>query len=42
MKSRHIMCISNICTDLCLTIQRIKIKNAFSKVVYSALVVKIY
>ena len=34
------MCISKILTDLCFTKQRIKTKNAFVRVVYSALVVK--
>ena len=36
----HIMCTSKILTDLCFTKQRIKTKNAFVRVVYSALVVK--
>ena len=40
MKTSHIMCISKILTDLCFTKQRIKTKNAFVRVVYSALVVK--
>ena len=34
------MCTSKILTDLCFTKQRIKTKNAFVRVVYSALVVK--
>ena len=40
MKTSHITCISKILTDLCFTKQRIKTKNAFVRVVYSALVVK--
>ena len=41
MKTSHIMCISKIQTDLCFTKQRIKTKNAFVRVAYSVLVVKI-
>ena len=40
MKASHIMCISKILKDLCFTKQRIKAKNTFVRVVYSALVVK--
>ena len=40
MMINHIMCTSKILTDLCFTKQRIKTKNAFVRVVYSALVVK--
>ena len=32
MKTSHIMCISTILTDLCLTKQRIKTKNTFARV----------
>ena len=32
MKKSHIMCISTILTDLCLTKQRIKTKNTFARV----------
>ena len=42
MKISHIMCSSKTLTDLCFTKQGIKIKNTFAKVVYSALVVKIF
>ena len=34
------MCTSKILTDLCFIKQKIKAKNAFEKVVYSVLVVK--
>ena len=37
MKTRQIMCISKILTDLCFTKQIIKTKNTFAKVVYSVL-----
>ena len=40
MKTNHMMCTSKILTDLCFTKQRIKTKNTFVRVVYSALVVK--
>ena len=40
IKASHIMCISNILTDLSFTKQRTKTKNTFAKIVYSALVVK--
>ena len=42
MKTRQIMCISKILTDLCFTKQIIKTKNTFAKVVYSVLLVKMY
>ena len=41
-KTSHIMCISNILTNLCFTKQKIKTKNTFASVFYSALVVKMY
>ena len=34
----HIMCTSNILTDLCFTKQKIKTKNGFVEVGYSILV----
>ena len=40
MKTSHITCISKILTDLCFTKQKVKTKNTFAGVVYSALVVK--
>ena len=40
MKTSHIMCISKTLTDLYFKKQRIKIKNAFAKIAYSVLVVK--
>ena len=40
MVKNHISCISKNLTNLCLTKQRIKTKNTFARVVYSALVVK--
>ena len=40
MKTSHIMCKSKISTDLCAAKLRIKTKNAFAKVVCSALVIK--
>ena len=40
MAINRIMCTSKILTDLCFTKQRIKTKNTFVRVVYSALVVK--
>ena len=40
MQTSHIMCISNILTDLCFTKQRIKTKNNFARVVCSVSVVK--
>ena len=42
MKTSHIMCTSKILTDLCFTKQKIKIKSAFAKVVYSVLESKMY
>ena len=42
MKISHIMCTSKILTDLCFTKQRIKTKNTFARVVYSALIVENY
>ena len=42
MKASHIMCISKTLTDLCFTKRKIKTKNTFVKVVYSALLVKMY
>ena len=39
-KTSHIMCISEILTDLSFTKRRIKTKNTFGKVVCSVLVVK--
>ena len=42
MKTTHIMCKTKIFTDPCFTKQKIKTKNAFLKVVYSVLVVKMY
>ena len=36
----HLMYTSNILTDSCFTKQKVKTKNTFEKVVYSALVVK--
>ena len=36
----HIMCTSKILTELCFTKQKIKTKNGFLEVVYSALVAK--
>ena len=36
----RIMCTSKILTDLCFTKQKLKIKNAFVRVFYSALVVE--
>ena len=41
MKTSHIMCISNILTDLYFTKQRRKTKNTFTKVAYSVLVEEI-
>ena len=41
MKASNIMCISKILTDLCFTKQRTETKNAFARVVYTALVVNI-
>ena len=41
IKASHITCISKILTDLCFTKQRIKAKNTFLRVVYSALIVKL-
>ena len=38
----HIMYTSKILIDLCFTKQEIKRKNGFEKVVYNALVVKIF
>ena len=40
MKASHIMCTSNVLTDLCFTKQRIKTKITFLRAVHSALVVK--
>ena len=40
MRTSHTTCISKILTDLCSAKQKIKTKNTFAKVVYSALVVK--
>ena len=40
MMINRIICTSKILKDLCLTKQIIKTKNAFAKVVYSVLVVK--
>ena len=40
MKTSYIMCKSMILTDLCFTKQRIKTKNTFIRIVYSALIVK--
>ena len=40
MKISHIMCKSNILTDICVTRQTIRIKNTFAIVVYNVLVVK--
>ena len=42
MLINHIMCISKTLTDLCFTKRKIKTKNAFVKVVYSVLVVKMF
>ena len=42
MKTSHIMCTLKIFTDLCFTKQKIKIKNTFTKVVCSVLVVKVF
>ena len=42
MKTSHIMCISKILADLCFKKQRIKTKKTSARVVYSALVVKMY
>ena len=39
-KTSHIMCISNILTNLCFTKQKIKTKNTFARVVCSVSVVK--
>ena len=41
MMINHIMCTLKILTHLCFIKQKIKIKNGFVKVVYSALVVKV-
>ena len=41
MVINHIMCTSKTLTDLCFTIQKIKIKNTFVRVAYNALVVKL-
>ena len=42
MTTSHIMCTLKIFTDLCFTKQKIKIKNTFTKVVCSILVVKVF
>ena len=42
MVINHIMCISNILTDLCLVKQKAKTNLIFVKAVYSALAVKMY
>ena len=42
MKTSHIMRTSKILTNLCFTKPKIKVKNTFVKVVYSALLVKMY
>ena len=42
MKTTHIMCKTKIFTGPFFTKQKIKTKNAFSKVVYIVLVVKMY
>ena len=42
MNTSHIMCTLKIFTDLCFTKQKIKIKNTFTKVVCSVLVVKVF
>ena len=42
MKISHIMCTSNILTDLCFIIQKTKTtKGTFGRVIYSVVVVKI-
>ena len=41
MKTSHIICISKIKTDLCLTKQRIKTEKTFVRIACSVLVVKI-
>ena len=40
MMINHIMCTSEILTDLCFAKQKIKTKNGFVEVVHSVLVVK--
>ena len=40
MKTSHIMCTTKILTDSWFKKQRVKTKNTFAKVVYSALLVK--
>ena len=40
MKISLIMCISKVLTDLSAIKQKVKIKNSFTNVVYSVLVVK--
>ena len=40
MKTNHTLCISRTFKDSCVIKQKIKIKNIFENVVYSALVVK--
>ena len=42
MTTSHIMYTLKIFTDLCFTKQKIKIKNTFTKVVCSILVVKVF
>ena len=42
MMINDIMCTSKILTHLCFIKQKIKIKNGFVKVVYNALVVKMF
>ena len=42
MKTSHIKCTSKILKDLYFTMQKIKTKNTFARVVYSVLVVKMY
>ena len=42
MKTNHITCISKILTDLCFIKQKVKTKNTFARVAYSALAVRMY
>ena len=42
MKTIHIMCTWKTLTNSCFSKQRIEMKNAFAKVAYSVLVVKMF